>query len=87
MMCPAVDGWRPNALLTAPFELSHRQSCHVQSSCKTSCSTQNSMVGELSSIVGMSKELLLGSLGPSRATISRKEKDQTVLSKDESERS
>ncbi|HEU4844018.1 MAG TPA: antitoxin Xre-like helix-turn-helix domain-containing protein [Burkholderiaceae bacterium] len=45
-----------------------------------------SMVGELSSTMGMSKELLLGSLGLSRATISRKEKDETVLSKDESER-
>ncbi len=45
-----------------------------------------SMVGELSSTMGMSKELLLGSLGLSRATISRKEKDETALSKDESER-
>ena len=36
--------------------------------------------------MGMSKELLLGSLGLSRATISRKEKDETALSKDESER-
>ncbi len=45
-----------------------------------------SMVGELSSMMGMSKELLLGSLGLSRATISRKEKDETALSKDESER-
>ncbi|GJJ04226.1 hypothetical protein RugamoR64_47640 [Duganella rhizosphaerae] len=45
-----------------------------------------SMVGELSSTMGMSKELLLGSLGLSRATISRKEKDDTALSKDESER-
>ncbi len=36
--------------------------------------------------MGMSKELLLGSLGLSRATISRKERDETVLSKDESER-
>ncbi|PWF46153.1 DUF2384 domain-containing protein [Massilia glaciei] len=34
----------------------------------------------------MSKENLLSSLGLSRATISRKEKDATVLSKDESER-
>ncbi|WP_254504142.1 type II RES/Xre toxin-antitoxin system antitoxin [Duganella vulcania] len=45
-----------------------------------------SMVGELSSTMGMSKELLLGSLGLSRATISRKERDGTALSKDESER-
>jgi putative toxin-antitoxin system antitoxin component (TIGR02293 family) len=44
------------------------------------------MVGELSSTMGMSKELLLGSLGLSRATISRKEKEKTVLSNDESER-
>lgn len=45
-----------------------------------------SMVGELSSAMGMSKELLLGSLGLSRATIGRKERDEAVLSKDESER-
>ncbi|MFS2139346.1 antitoxin Xre-like helix-turn-helix domain-containing protein [Duganella sp. Dugasp56] len=45
-----------------------------------------SMIGELSSTMGMSKELLLGSLGLSRATISRKERDETALSKDESER-
>ncbi|USX11689.1 MbcA/ParS/Xre antitoxin family protein [Oxalobacteraceae bacterium OTU3CAMAD1] len=45
-----------------------------------------SMVGNLSSRMGMSKETLLSSLGLSRATISRKEKDATVLSKDESER-
>lgn len=45
-----------------------------------------SMVGELSSTMGMSKELLLGSLGLSRATISRKEKEDSALSKDESER-
>ncbi|SFU46543.1 type II RES/Xre toxin-antitoxin system antitoxin [Pseudoduganella namucuonensis] len=45
-----------------------------------------SVVGRLSSSMGMSKELLLGSLGLSRATISRKEKDDTTLSKDESER-
>lgn len=44
------------------------------------------MVAELSATMGMSKELLLGSLGLSRATISRKEKDDTALSKDESER-
>jgi putative toxin-antitoxin system antitoxin component (TIGR02293 family) len=45
-----------------------------------------SMIGNLSSRMGMSKENLLSSLGLSRATISRKEKDATVLSKDESER-
>ena len=45
-----------------------------------------SMVGDLSSRMGMSKENLLSSLGLSRATISRKEKDATMLSKDESER-
>ena len=45
-----------------------------------------SMVSNLSSRMGMSKEILLSSLGLSRATISRKEKDATVLSKDESER-
>lgn len=45
-----------------------------------------SLVGELSSTMGMSKELLLGSLGLSRATISRKERDEAALSKDESER-
>ncbi len=45
-----------------------------------------STVGNLSSRMGMSKEFLLASLGLSRATISRKEKDATVLSKDESER-
>ena len=44
------------------------------------------MVGYLSVTMGISKELLLGSLGLSRATISRKEKDETALSKDESER-
>jgi putative toxin-antitoxin system antitoxin component (TIGR02293 family) len=45
-----------------------------------------SMIGKLSLRMGMSKENLLSSLGLSRATISRKEKDATVLSKDESER-
>lgn len=45
-----------------------------------------SMVGEISSTMNMSKELLLGSLGLSRATISRKERDETALSRDESER-
>jgi uncharacterized protein (DUF2384 family) len=45
-----------------------------------------SSVSSLSSRMGMSKESLLASLGLSRATISRKEKDATVLSRDESER-
>ena len=36
------------------------------------------MVSDLSATMGMSKELLLGSLGLSRATISRKEKDETA---------
>jgi len=45
-----------------------------------------STISKLSSRLGMSKETLLSSLGLSRATISRKEKDATVLSKDESER-
>ncbi|WP_229458822.1 antitoxin Xre-like helix-turn-helix domain-containing protein [Massilia glaciei] len=45
-----------------------------------------SSISSLSSRMGMSKENLLSSLGLSRATISRKEKDATVLSKDESER-
>ncbi|HEX8611516.1 MAG TPA: antitoxin Xre-like helix-turn-helix domain-containing protein [Telluria sp.] len=45
-----------------------------------------SMISNLSSRMGMSKENLLSSLGLSRATISRKEKDATVLSKDETER-
>jgi putative toxin-antitoxin system antitoxin component (TIGR02293 family) len=45
-----------------------------------------STISSLSSRLGMSKETLLSSLGLSRATISRKEKDATVLSKDESER-
>jgi putative toxin-antitoxin system antitoxin component (TIGR02293 family) len=45
-----------------------------------------SMISSLSSRMGMSKENLLSSLGLSRATISRKEKDASVLSKDESER-
>ena len=40
----------------------------------------------LSARMGMSKELLLSSLGLSRATISRKEKDAGLLSKDESGR-
>ena len=43
-------------------------------------------ISNLSSRMGMSKELLLSSLGLSRATISRKEKDSSLLSKDESER-
>lgn len=45
-----------------------------------------SMISSLSSRMGMSKENLLSSLGLSRATISRKERDDAVLSKDESER-
>ena len=45
-----------------------------------------SMISNLSSRMGMSKENLLSSLGLSRATISRKERDATLLSKDESER-
>ena len=45
-----------------------------------------STVSRLSARMGMSKELLLSSLGLSRATISRKEKDAGLLSKDESER-
>jgi putative toxin-antitoxin system antitoxin component (TIGR02293 family) len=44
------------------------------------------MISSLSSQMGMSKETLLSSLGLSRATISRKEKDAALLSKDESER-
>lgn len=45
-----------------------------------------STISKLSSRMGMSKEHLLSSLGLSRATISRKEKDASLLSKDESER-
>lgn len=45
-----------------------------------------STIGNLSTRMGMSKESLLASLGLSRATISRKEKNAAVLSKDESER-
>lgn len=45
-----------------------------------------SVIGNLSSRMGMSKETLLSSLGLSRATISRKERDASVLSRDESER-
>lgn len=45
-----------------------------------------STIGNLCMRMGISKELLLSSLGLSRATISRKEKDATLLSKDESER-
>jgi uncharacterized protein (DUF2384 family) len=44
------------------------------------------VIGNLSSRMGMSKETLLSSLGLSRATISRKERDASVLSRDESER-
>lgn len=43
-------------------------------------------VGNLCARMGMSKELLLSSLGLSRATISRKERDAGTLTKDESER-
>lgn len=45
-----------------------------------------STITHLSSRMGISKELLLSSLGLPRATISRKEKDAALLSKDESER-
>ena len=45
-----------------------------------------STITSLSARMGMSKEILLTSLGLSRATISRKEKDAIVLSSDESER-
>lgn len=45
-----------------------------------------SMITNLSSRMGMSKETLLSSLGLSRATVSRKEKEGALLSKDESER-
>lgn len=45
-----------------------------------------STISRLSARMGMSKEFLLSSLGLSRATISRKEKDASLLSKDESER-
>jgi len=43
-------------------------------------------VGHLSARMGISKEVMLASLGLPRATISRKEKQAAVLSKDESER-
>lgn len=45
-----------------------------------------SSISALSARMGISKETLLASLGLSRATISRKEKNDTPLSKDESER-
>ena len=45
-----------------------------------------STVSNLSTRMGISKEILLSSLGLSRATISRKEKDDIALSRDESER-
>lgn len=45
-----------------------------------------STISLLSTRMGMTKESLLASLGLSRATISRKEKEATLLSKDESER-
>ncbi len=44
-----------------------------------------SMIGSLSSRMGVSKDNLLASLGLSRTTISRKEKDGKLLSSDESE--
>lgn len=44
-----------------------------------------STIGRLSARMGISKETLLSSLGLSRATISRKEKDAAVLSKDGAE--
>ncbi|MCE3605401.1 DUF2384 domain-containing protein [Massilia sp. P8910] len=44
------------------------------------------LVGNLSARMGMSKEFLIGSLGLSRATISRKEREAATLSSDESER-
>lgn len=43
-------------------------------------------IANLSARMGMSKEALLASLGLSRATIGRKEKEAALLSKDESER-
>jgi putative toxin-antitoxin system antitoxin component (TIGR02293 family) len=43
-------------------------------------------IGQLSKRLGLSKEYLLTSLGLSRATINRKERDAAVLSRDESER-
>lgn len=45
-----------------------------------------SLVNQLSARMGMSKENLLASLGLSRATIGRKEREASILSKDESER-
>ncbi len=45
-----------------------------------------SIIDNLSSRMGMSKENLLSSLGLARSTISSKEKDAILLSKDESER-
>jgi len=45
-----------------------------------------SSIGELSTHMGISKEHLLACLGLSRATISRKERTATPLSRDESER-
>ncbi|MDB5962891.1 MAG: hypothetical protein JWP59_4185 [Massilia sp.] len=43
-------------------------------------------VGTLAARMGMSKELMLASLGLSRATISRKEREAARLSSDETER-
>ena len=45
-----------------------------------------STINHLSARMGMTKETLLASLGLSRATISRKEREAAMLSKDESER-
>jgi len=45
-----------------------------------------SSINSLSTRMGMTKETLLASLGLSRATISRKEREAARLSKDESER-
>lgn len=44
------------------------------------------MVGQLSTAMGINKELLLDSLGLSHVSISHQEKDGGVLSKDDSER-
>ena len=43
-------------------------------------------IGQLSTRMGVAKELLINSLRLSRATISRKEREGSVLSSDESER-
>jgi putative toxin-antitoxin system antitoxin component (TIGR02293 family) len=44
------------------------------------------LLGQLSSRMGISKELLINSLGLSRATINRKEREGVLLSSEESER-